>query len=398
MASWNYKNQVLAVGNKKIFGSGMYVEPNFPSMFSLRMLSGNINALNDPSAVLLSASLAKTLFGNEDAMNKVIKFEDEESYKVAGVYEDIPSNSTFYETGSLLSWKKFIIEGWPRFEHAATNWDFPGFQAFVQVADNIDMQQETEKIKNVVMAHKNAATDQKEQVQLFPMDKWRLYSEFKNGKATGGRIQFIWLFSIIGVLVLMLATFFVIKLRQPSNGQPTVAENMAPAAEPQTNTQVRQPELPTLPTENNSTVAQAPDTDKISTGDGHTAQKPQAPSRQKGGGSYEEALTPKKAPLPTGIQLNPQSNSNRSDVVSTVPISVKEMLSTLGLNVDYEKGWKVSSVNKNSVAERAGIAAGDEILSLGDKDLTAGTSFQGSASISTIRYSRNGTVKTANIH
>jgi ABC-type antimicrobial peptide transport system permease subunit len=75
----------------------------------------------------------------------------------------------------------------------------------VQVADNIDMQQETEKIKNVVMAHKNAATDQKEQVQLFPMDKWRLYSEFKNGKATGGRIQFIWLFSVIGVLVLMLA-------------------------------------------------------------------------------------------------------------------------------------------------------------------------------------------------
>ena len=204
MASWN-TNHVLAIGNKKIFGRGMYVEPNFPSMFSLRMLSGNINALNDPSAVLLSASLAKTLFGNEDAMNKVIKFEDEESYKVAGVYEDIPSNSTFYETGSLLSWKKFIIEGWPRFEHAATNWDFPGFQAFVQVADNIDMQQETEKIKNVVMAHKNAATDQKEQVQLFPMDKWRLYSEFKNGKATGGRIQFIWLFSIIGVLVLMLA-------------------------------------------------------------------------------------------------------------------------------------------------------------------------------------------------
>ena len=200
------------------------------------------------------------------------------------------------------------------------------------------------------------------------------------------------------VLVLMLATFFVIKLRQPSSGQPTVAENIAPAAEPQTNTQARQPELPTLPAENNSTVAQAPDTDKISTGDGHTAQKPQAPSRQKGGGSYEEALTPKKAPLPTGIQLNPQSNSNRSDVVSTVPISVKEMLSTLGLNVDYEKGWKVSSVNKNSVAERAGIAAGDEILSLGDKDLTAGTSFQGSASINTIRYSRNGIVKTANIH
>jgi putative ABC transport system permease protein len=40
---------------------------------------------------------------------------------------------------------------------------------------------------------------------LQPMDKWRLYSDFKNGKATGGRIQFVWLFSIIGVFVLLLA-------------------------------------------------------------------------------------------------------------------------------------------------------------------------------------------------
>src|SRR5437764_9241349 len=67
------------------------------------------------------------------------------------------------------------------------------------------MDKETEKIKNVVMVHKNAVTEGREQAVLFPMDKWRLYSDFKDGKATGGRIQFIWLFSIIGVFVLMLA-------------------------------------------------------------------------------------------------------------------------------------------------------------------------------------------------
>ena len=63
MASWNY-DHTLAVGEKKITGSGMWVESNFPSMFSLKMLEGNINALDDPSSVLLSASIAKTLFGN----------------------------------------------------------------------------------------------------------------------------------------------------------------------------------------------------------------------------------------------------------------------------------------------------------------------------------------------
>jgi len=67
------------------------------------------------------------------------------------------------------------------------------------------MDKETQKIKDVVMVHKNEKTDGREQAVLFPMNKWRLYSDFKNGRAAGGRIQFIWLFSIIGVFVLMLA-------------------------------------------------------------------------------------------------------------------------------------------------------------------------------------------------
>jgi ABC-type antimicrobial peptide transport system permease subunit len=203
MASWNF-NHVLAVGDKKITENGMWVESNFPSMFSLKMVKGNINALTDPSSVLLSESLAKTLFGNADAMNKMVKFDNKESYKVAGVYQDLPHNTTLYETKLLLPWQKYITtEKW--LKNAATQWNNHSWQAYVQVADNIDMSKETEKIKNVVMAHKVAATDGKEQAVLFPMNKWRLYSDFKNGKATGGRIQFIWLFSIIGVFVLLLA-------------------------------------------------------------------------------------------------------------------------------------------------------------------------------------------------
>ncbi|MEP6950588.1 MAG: ABC transporter permease, partial [Ginsengibacter sp.] len=92
MASYNFSH-VLAVGDKKITGFGMWVEPNFSSMFSLRMLNGNVNALNDPSAIFLSASMAKTLFGNEDAINKIVKFDNKDNYKVAGVYDDLPHNS-----------------------------------------------------------------------------------------------------------------------------------------------------------------------------------------------------------------------------------------------------------------------------------------------------------------
>jgi len=203
MASWNF-GHVLAVGDKKITGSGMWVEANFPSMFSLRMLKGNINALSDPSSILINASLAKTLFGNTDPINKMIRLDNKDNYKVEGVYEDFPHNTTLKDTKLLLPWKKYITtEKW--LKDAATQWNNHSWQAYVQVADHIDMDKETEKIKDVVMVHKKAATEGKEQASLFPMNKWRLFSDFKNGKPTLGRIQFIRLFLIIGVFVLMLA-------------------------------------------------------------------------------------------------------------------------------------------------------------------------------------------------
>jgi ABC-type antimicrobial peptide transport system permease subunit len=203
MASWNFSH-VLAVGEKKITERGMWVESNFPSMFSLKMMKGNINALADPSSVILSASLAKTLFGNADPMNKTVKLDNKDSYKVAGVFEDLPHNTTLTEAKYFIPWKKYITtQAW--LKDAATQWNNHSWQAYVQVADNINMSKETEKIKNIVMAHKVAATDGREQAYLFPMNKWRLYSDFKNGKPAGGRIQFIWLFSIIGVFVLLLA-------------------------------------------------------------------------------------------------------------------------------------------------------------------------------------------------
>jgi ABC-type antimicrobial peptide transport system permease subunit len=203
MASWNF-GHVLAVDDKKITANGMWVESNFPSMFSVRLLKGNINALSDPSTILINASLAKTLFGDADPINKVIRLDNKDNYKVAGVFEDFPHNTSLYSSKLFLPWKKYITtEQW--LKDAATQWNNHSWQAFVQVADQINMDKETEKIKDIVMVHKNAKTDGREQAVLFPMNKWRLYSDFKDGKAAGGRIQFIWLFSIIGVFVLMLA-------------------------------------------------------------------------------------------------------------------------------------------------------------------------------------------------
>ena len=203
MASWNF-GHILAVGDKKISSEGMWVEPNFPSMFSLRMIKGTRSGLNDPSSILLSSSVAKSLFGKEDPVNKVVKLDNKESYKVTGVFEDLPRNTTLYETKILLSWNKYITtEDW--LKHSMTEWGNHSFQAFVQVNDHADIAKVSDKIKNASMIHLKAAEDGKEELVLQPMDNWRLHSEFKNGKLAGGRIHFVWLFGIIGIFVLLLA-------------------------------------------------------------------------------------------------------------------------------------------------------------------------------------------------
>ncbi|HEV3223330.1 MAG TPA: ABC transporter permease [Puia sp.] len=203
LASWSWSH-TLTVGDKNISDHGMWVEENFPTMFSLNMLQGNIHALNDPSSIIINASMAKILFGDTDAMGKTIKVDNKNNYKVAGVFQDFPDNSTMNDSKYFLPWKKYITtEQWVK--DAATQWNDHSWQCFVQLADKIDMDKESEKIKNIVQAHKNAKTEGVERAIIFPMDKWHLYSDFKDGKAAGGRIQFVWLFSIIGAFVLLLA-------------------------------------------------------------------------------------------------------------------------------------------------------------------------------------------------
>ncbi len=203
MASWNF-DHVIATGEKKITAKGMWVEQSFPSMFSLKMISGTDDGLSEPTNILINASLAKSLFGNDDPVNKTVRIDGRDDYKVSGVFKDFAENTTFNDVQIFLPWKKYITSS-QGLERASTQWNNHSFQAYVQVADHINIEQETRKIKDIAMPHKNALTEGKEEAYLFPMDQWRLYGEFKNGKPSGGRIQFVWLFSIIGVFVIILA-------------------------------------------------------------------------------------------------------------------------------------------------------------------------------------------------
>jgi putative ABC transport system permease protein len=190
---------ILAVGDKQIIRSGMWTQPEFPDVLSLKMLEGNRAALQDPSSILINESLSKTLFGNNDPINKIIRLDNKSELKVSGVFEDLPNNTSFHDAVFFLPWNKYLET---QNKDAQTQWGNHADWLFVQMNDNIDFDKTTAKIKNIP---KEQLKDGNEEILLHPMDKWHLYSDFNNGKVAGGRIEFVWMFGIIGAFVLLLA-------------------------------------------------------------------------------------------------------------------------------------------------------------------------------------------------
>lgn len=200
LVSFN-NDRIMAAGEVKLTAKGMWAEPAFPEMLTLSMLSGKQTALEDPSSILLSHSLATALFGKEDPMNKLVKMDNHIDLKVAGVYEDLPPNGSFNDTKFLVAWDKYkATEKWV--DYAQKEWDNHGFLAFVQLNEHVDIDRVNAQIRDLAKPH---VTSGNEELQLHPMRQWHLYGEFRNGKVVGGRIQFVWLFGTIGVFVLLLA-------------------------------------------------------------------------------------------------------------------------------------------------------------------------------------------------
>jgi putative ABC transport system permease protein len=204
MSSWP-EAHFLAVGNNSIPKSGNFMEKDGAELLSLKMLKGSRKALYEPSSILLSASTAKVFFGNEDPMEKEVKIDNKLLVKVAGVYEDIPLNSDFNETEFVTTWEqKLKMDPW--IKSLENPWGMNGFMVYVQLAENTDINRVSAKIKDAKIKNVSAEDAKfKPEIFLQAMSRWHLYEKYENGKNTGGKIEFVWLFAITGIFVLLLA-------------------------------------------------------------------------------------------------------------------------------------------------------------------------------------------------
>lgn len=205
-ASWD-AGGVLSAGESKISRSGLYMDPEGPEMLTLQMVYGTRAGLRDPHSVMLSKSTALALFGDIDPINRAVKISNKLDVKVTGVYEDLPQNTQFNQVKFLAPFALWELDNpWIR-ERAMTDWQNHFMKIYVELRPDTDFEQLSEDIKNAEMknlAGFPAEAKNKPEVFLLPMRDWHLHN-FKRGQPDKGPLQMVWLISIIGAFVLLLA-------------------------------------------------------------------------------------------------------------------------------------------------------------------------------------------------
>ncbi|HTB25787.1 MAG TPA: ABC transporter permease [Puia sp.] len=203
------QEHILSFDQKKLIKPGNFMDPEVLKLFSIRLLKGGPSALNDPHSILLSASLAKAFFADADPVGQILRMDDSLFIKVTGVYEDFPYNSTFRDISFLAPWDLYEYFD-PETRYNRHSWGDNNWQVFIELADHADMEKVSAKIRTI-KADNDPWLDSTghnmntSELFLHPMSRWHLYSEFKEGDRDSGRIQYVRLFGIIGVFVLLLA-------------------------------------------------------------------------------------------------------------------------------------------------------------------------------------------------
>jgi len=196
--SW-FGKMTLSVGTNSTMATGTFTDPAFFTMFSWHLLQGDAGqVLTDKNSIVISKDLALRLFHTtNDVIGKTVDWQHEKTYAVSGIFEGTPANSSL-QFDYVLPMENFI--GTHTYEK---NWGMssdPG--TFLLLKPGTDIDHFNAKIAGF-MKTRYAASN--ETLITRPYARGYLYGRYENGVATGGKIEYVRLFSIIAIFILLIA-------------------------------------------------------------------------------------------------------------------------------------------------------------------------------------------------
>ncbi|PWT97425.1 MAG: hypothetical protein C5B52_13760 [Bacteroidetes bacterium] len=200
--AWN-ELATFEANNKIIKEDGNYAGEDFFKMFSFKLIEGKAeNALVSPSDIAVSRKFANEFFGSPaKAINQTVRYQNNEEFKITAVFENIQENSSV-QFDYLLTWKHFLANNsW------AKDWTNNGPTTYVMLHKNSDPKAFAAKINRFLDAYNKEQT-KRSFIRLGMENYGEVYlrSNFdKAGNISGGRIQYVRLFSIVAIFILLIA-------------------------------------------------------------------------------------------------------------------------------------------------------------------------------------------------
>jgi putative ABC transport system permease protein len=196
------------------------VDPDFFKIFSFEFLSGNPEtALDTPESLVITRDNALQIFGSDDVHGKTISVPfgpDTAELRVDGVVENIPRNSHF-QFNVLISTKALRLLG-DRPGGRGNILDEPIYFnpfSFLLLAEDTDKTEVEKKIVAAVDEKWGTLYKQEGIARRYPLQALtdiHLKSNFEGEIAAQGNIQYVYIFSVVALLVLFIACFNFINL------------------------------------------------------------------------------------------------------------------------------------------------------------------------------------------
>ncbi len=192
----------MRADEKAVRSTGVFAGEEFFSVFSFPLLQGSpTNVLANKNAIVVSESLAKSLFGSAaNAVGKRIDWEllgSKKTATVSGVFAPLPANNSM-KFDFALSYELMMTELAPNFQQ----WWNEGPATYLLLKPGTDVEKFNAKIQNFIKPYFKETI-----FTLFvrPYSSGYLYGHYENGKQAGGRIEYVRLFSLVAILILVIA-------------------------------------------------------------------------------------------------------------------------------------------------------------------------------------------------
>ncbi|MEM6642648.1 MAG: FtsX-like permease family protein [Bacteroidota bacterium] len=209
-----YRNekQFLKVKKRTIERMGYYFSQDVAEVLSLEILAGKTFSPEVVDEILLSQTLAKTLFPDDNPIGEIVRLNDAHDLIISGIYKDLPQNSTWSEMEYMVPLDLVYNEENP------PTWSNQNTKVYGIMNRGVELEAANEIIRKALSentSNENRITD----LLLHPMKDWYLNSNFEDGVlATSPRLQAVRLFSIIGAFVLLVAFINFINLTTAKSG------------------------------------------------------------------------------------------------------------------------------------------------------------------------------------